>query len=557
MTKNNPKCILHAGMPKTGTTSIQQYLWDNADSSDHFVYVCQYGIDSAFDLVHWVHSRPTTYVEYTIGNLNPEKLTDYKAQTEDYINQKINVALEKNKTLLFSWEGCFSFFSTDELLLFRNRLESRGFTVEVIIYVRNWKDFIQSVFQQRIKGLRLDTFIPVPPNLNQGLKERIIPIEEAFGAHAVRVFKYDTALFENGDVVGHFCQQTELPYKAARLYRQNDSLSLPAIKFLYAYNRYGPMRGYGPAIKNNYLLIGALAALEGPPLRFHSSVLDSMADLIAQERPWLEQKMGGVSMAEDICKDDNEEHTIKSESDMFNFSPDSLNWLAAQINARPVTPVSGERAAQKVAVQVHTLFKKIHGPKPLYYRLIRKAKTVTKHIIMKFIPTVIAIIACFSSANAQFPETWQGDWTGSLDIFNGSGKVQSVEMTVEIHKIDTSTQGRYTFGLVYGSRDKDWRPYELVPVSPETGIWKVDEKNAIMMESFLMGPKFLCWFVVQRSRVLCTYEKVDDSTMIFEVMSGLEASISTTGNTVVGGENIPEVQTYPFSVFQRAVLHRK
>jgi hypothetical protein len=62
---------------------------------------------------------------------------------------------------------------------------------------------------------------------------------------------------------------------------------------------------------------------------------------------------------------------------------------------------------------------------------------------MKFIPTVIAIIACFSSANAQFPETWQGDWTGTLDIFNGSGKVQSVEMTVEIHKIDTSTQGRY------------------------------------------------------------------------------------------------------------------
>lgn len=176
---------------------------------------------------------------------------------------------------------------------------------------------------------------------------------------------------------------------------------------------------------------------------------------------------------------------------------------------------------------------------------------------MKFILNALAIIFCFSAASAQFPETWQGDWSGTLDIYNGAGKVQSVEMTVEIHKIDTSTQGRYTFGLVYGARDKDWRPYELVPYSPETGIWRVDEKNSIVMESFLMGPKFLCWFVVQKSRVLCTYEKVDDSTMIFEVMSGLEANISTTGNSTSGGEDIPEVKTYPFSVFQRAVLKKQ
>jgi len=45
--------------------------------------------------------------------------------------------------------------------------------------------------------------------------------------------------------------------------------------------------------------------------------------------------------------------------------------------------------------------------------------------------------------------------------------------------------------------------------------------------------------------------------MNFEVLSGLEANISSTGNTTVGGENIPEVKTYPFSVFQRAVLRKK
>lgn len=162
-----------------------------------------------------------------------------------------------------------------------------------------------------------------------------------------------------------------------------------------------------------------------------------------------------------------------------------------------------------------------------------------------------------SQTDTTFPASWQGNWTGTLDIFNAKGKAQSVEMTVEIHKIDTSAEGRYTFGLIYGSKENDWRPYELVPVAPERGIWKVDEKNSIVMESYLLGPKFLCWFTVQGSRVLCTYEKTGDDTMIFEVMSGLEKEISITGNAKHGEEDIPEVKTYPFGVFQRAILKKK
>ncbi|MFN0213409.1 MAG: hypothetical protein ACKVT2_04070 [Saprospiraceae bacterium] len=158
---------------------------------------------------------------------------------------------------------------------------------------------------------------------------------------------------------------------------------------------------------------------------------------------------------------------------------------------------------------------------------------------------------------APFPESWSGDWKGTLEIFNGKGKVQSVEMTLEIYKIDTSKEGRYTFGLVYGSKEQDWRPYELVPVSPEKGLWKVDEKNSISMESYLYGPKLLCWFTVQGSRVLCTYEKTSSDSMIFEVISGMETAVSISGNTKQGEEEIPEVKTFPCSVFQRAVLHKK
>jgi len=184
-----------------------------------------------------------------------------------------------------------------------------------------------------------------------------------------------------------------------------------------------------------------------------------------------------------------------------------------------------------------------------------------KNIYMRILLTLLLFCHlswAFGQQNsASFPESWSGDWSGTLEIFNAKGKVQSIWMTVEIHKIDTSTQGRYTFGLVYGSKDQDWRAYELVPVEPEKGIWKVDEKNSIAMESYLYGPKLLCWFTVMGSRILCTYEKTGEDTMIFEVVSGMESAISTTGNTKQGEEDIPEVKTFPFSVFQRAILYKK
>lgn len=161
-----------------------------------------------------------------------------------------------------------------------------------------------------------------------------------------------------------------------------------------------------------------------------------------------------------------------------------------------------------------------------------------------------------AQSEAQFPASWEGNWHGQLDIFNANGKVHSIPTGLEIHKIDSSGTGRYTFGLVYGSKEQDWRPYELVPLAPEQGLWQVDEKNGIMMESYLYGPKLLCWFTVEGSRVMCTYEKRGEE-LLFEVYSGKELPVSTTGNTMQAGETIPEVKTFPFTVFQRAVLTLK
>jgi len=160
-------------------------------------------------------------------------------------------------------------------------------------------------------------------------------------------------------------------------------------------------------------------------------------------------------------------------------------------------------------------------------------------------------------APAVFPHEWVGTWTGTLNIYTAKGLTDSVPMYLEIYPIDSSTTERYVFGLTYGSKEKDWRPYELVPVDPGNGLWQVDEKNGIVMESFFYGPKFVSWFSVMGSHLLCTYERRDEEEILFEVYAGGDTPVSTTGNTERGGERIPEVRTYPLRVFQRAVLRKQ
>jgi hypothetical protein len=179
--------------------------------------------------------------------------------------------------------------------------------------------------------------------------------------------------------------------------------------------------------------------------------------------------------------------------------------------------------------------------------------------ILLFAISLVCSTPAFTQSpdSLPFPASWTGSWRGELHIYSGRGLVRTVPMALELFPIDTSTSGRYTFGIIYGSREEDWRPYELVPVSPENGLWRVDEKNGIVMESYLYGPRLLCWFAVENNRILCSYEKTAAGELVFEVLSGAETPVSTTGNTRQGEEAIPEVRTFPVAVFQRAVLKKQ
>jgi hypothetical protein len=156
----------------------------------------------------------------------------------------------------------------------------------------------------------------------------------------------------------------------------------------------------------------------------------------------------------------------------------------------------------------------------------------------------------------NFPESWFGNWVGTLDIYNSKGVQQSIPMECIMSATDTA--GVFNWHIIYGNdRQKGLRPYLLRTIDASKGLYVCDEVNTIKMESYLLGNKLFCYFTVEGNVIVSTYEKTADGKMLFEIIFGKDKVVSETGNQVFKGDTIPVVKTFPVVISQRAVLTRK
>ena len=159
-----------------------------------------------------------------------------------------------------------------------------------------------------------------------------------------------------------------------------------------------------------------------------------------------------------------------------------------------------------------------------------------------------------ASQNAVFPDEYIGKWAGQLQIYNGAGLVQQLPM--QLHILPTDSTNRYTFTIIYGEDTlAGRRPYELLVLDQEKGLYLVDEKNTIQMEAYYIGGKLWQNFEVQGSVLNTTLWK-ENGDLVWELSFGSTTPASTSGGQMHEGEEIPEVKAFPIQGVQRARLAR-
>jgi len=180
-------------------------------------------------------------------------------------------------------------------------------------------------------------------------------------------------------------------------------------------------------------------------------------------------------------------------------------------------------------------------------------------ILMKFsfLIFVFIIFSWHSNSIAQnsFPENWIGNYKGDLSIYGIDSVRMNLNMELKIAK--TTNDSIYNWTIIYDFKGKkDIRAYELIVIDKLKGIYKIDEKNSIIIDAYLYNNKiFTSFFKVSDNFIIATYIKEKD-VLTFEILSAKSNPVSITGNSKIGKEVIPEVATFPINGRQKALLYK-
>lgn len=342
--------ILHVGMHKTGSTSIQRSL-TGREGTDFLYCPNPIGVPNhstfLFSLVDSAgqdrrgHARVDTRLNHAAKRVDPTAAEHALALAARSIGPR---------RLVLSGEGAM-LLSASELSALRDKLHAHGFTPRVYAYVRAPVAYATSVFQQHMKNA-------TAPRFDVGARfcdyrERFEKFDQVFGPDRVVLRKFDPAAFTGGCVVSDFCRWTGIAFDGESV-RANESLNVEVVRLAYVYHRMADA-GVVPAADTPTMrrIVRHLAPIDGPRLRFAPSLLRPFLQQRREDIAWIEHRLG-ASLVEPLGAD--RPGDIATEADLWSLSPATLASLRAIVGARSPDAVLGDtpqEVARMLAMLAH------------------------------------------------------------------------------------------------------------------------------------------------------------------------------------------------------------
>lgn len=348
------KCILHIGMHKTGTSSIQYALFNHLDSSV-FNY-CKLGqVNHNHAISSIFKNDPKSYHANVSLNWSNDEIVKF-IDSAKLALAKSFVSADQNATEIISGED-IGYLTEEEANKLKTYLSHYFNEIVVIVYLRSPSSYVQSAFQELVKhGLNIFDFSHCDPNYG-----RFKYFSEIFGHDNIVFRNYDEILNNKYDVVVDFTELLGIKLNNYTLNRfSNTALSLEAVSFLYVYQIYYVRAHNAQYFKGQNKLIDALKHAGGQKLIFSESIIESIN----------ERNQVGIEFIKSRCNIDfsnssvniDSEYQITCENDLVNIAITKLDVLINLLNENDCS-FTEEVEISKVGVSklMHALDIRLNG----------------------------------------------------------------------------------------------------------------------------------------------------------------------------------------------------
>ena len=342
------RCIVHFGLLKTGTTSIQKALFSGSSEAD-FSYI---SLGSPFigRSVMTAFCNPPWRLAADLRASSPREAATIRKSLRE------SIAAASKDLLVLSSEA-LSRFNQNELADLIDFLTNENLSIEAVAYIRDYHSWCESLFQQSAQyGTWHGGLFPLGSNPYRSAVEKF---DLLLGREKVTLHKYDRKRFLDGCVVRDFYLRTGLGRYRGDILRMNKGIGMEASKFLLAYHEseLGTVNDKTTFAKN-VLLAKRMRDMPDKPVSFHADLIARRARQVdAADLEWIEERLGesvrcGTSHTEDP-------DAIRSSVDLRRFSRSGLAWLAGQ-SGRPLDYLgSTEATAPQVAEAMAILREKV------------------------------------------------------------------------------------------------------------------------------------------------------------------------------------------------------
>jgi hypothetical protein len=339
------QCIIHFGMHKTGSTSIQDTLMAASPLSSATYLNIGRGNGSRLVATLFLED-PSEFHLHRKWNLSDEKLAQDKAAALNILDQQFQTG---RSPFILSAEN-ISTLDLESLIRLKSWLESKVDDIRLVGYVRPPKSFMASELQQKIKAgreyFKLKRHYP-------GYETRFGKLETVFGRERVTYWKFDPKTFPGRDVVRDFLQRMSLSVPESALRRTNESLSRDCLSLLYIYRKLGPGYGSGPgSVEQNRRLHHLLREAGGSKLTLSSEAVRPILEKETEDIHWMESRLG-ESLSEPSVEDSPD--AISNEDDLLRPSLDAIRWLARKVDREADLPADGVIAPEIIAEWIDVL----------------------------------------------------------------------------------------------------------------------------------------------------------------------------------------------------------